>query len=200
MIKKNLLIWGTGSQAHVVVEQCRYGNYRMVDDESNEYLDTTWLQNFPQKEWDAFVAIGDNNVRQNITKRLKYHGYELANIISRDSYVSPTVELGTGIYIAPMACVITHTKLGDGCIINTNASVDHDCELGKFVHISPCACLGGDVLILDRTWIGLGSSIIHKVSIDRDILVAGGSSVANNLTQPNGLYAGNPAELKRKNK
>jgi sugar O-acyltransferase (sialic acid O-acetyltransferase NeuD family) len=196
-MKRNLLIWGTGSQAHVVVEQCRYGNYQMIDDESNEYETGRWLLNFHPGSWDAFVAIGDNAVRERITRRLRSKGYELTNIISRDSYVSPTVELGTGIYIAPMACVMTHTRIGNGCIINTNASVDHDCDLGDFVHISPCAGLGGNVVIGDRTWIGLGSSVIHKSWIENDILVAGGSSVAGDLWESNSLYAGNPAVFKK---
>jgi sugar O-acyltransferase (sialic acid O-acetyltransferase NeuD family) len=193
-MKRNLLIWGTGSQAHIVIEQCRYPNYRMVDDVS---LESTWLKDFPKEEWDAFVAIGDNSVREKVTGRLRFNGYDLTNIVSRDSYVSPTVELGTGIYVAPMACVMTHTKVGDGCIINTNASVDHDCELGDFVHISPCAGLGGNVYVGDRTWVGLGSSINHKVSIAHDIVLASGSSVKENLDRSHSLYAGNPAVRKK---
>jgi UDP-N-acetylbacillosamine N-acetyltransferase len=197
MVKRNLLIWGTSSQAHVVVEQCRYSNYQMIDDNSSEYQDGSWLLLFPDNEWDTFVAIGDNYARAQVTKRLKFNGYNLVNIISLQSYISPTVELGTGIYIAPMACVMTHTKVGDGCIINTNASVDHDCELGDFVHISPCAGLGGGVYVGDRTWIGLGSSVNHKMEIAHDILLASGSSVKDPLGRSCSLYAGNPAVFKK---
>jgi UDP-perosamine 4-acetyltransferase len=196
-MKHNLLIWGTGAQAHVVVEQCRYGNYRMIDDDSPEYKTGQWLLNFNPGSWDAFVAIGDNRTRRMITDRLVYLGYSITNIISRDSYVSPTVELGTGIYIAPMACVMTHTKVGDGCIINTNASVDHDCKLGNFVHISPCAGLGGNVSVGDGTWIGLGCSINHKMEIAHDIVLASGSSVKEPLGRSSSLYAGNPAVWKK---
>ena len=113
-MKHNLLIWGTSSHAHVVIEQCRYGNYRMIDDNSSEYKDGSWIDLFPREKWDTFVAVGDNTTRQQITERLCAAGYKQTNIISRDAYISPTVELGTGIYIAPMACVMTHTKVGDG--------------------------------------------------------------------------------------
>jgi len=196
-MQSNLLMIGRGGHASVVIEQCRYGNYRMIDDECSEYKDGSWLTLFPKEEWDTFVAIGDNKARERITNRLKSLGYGQTNIVSRDAYLSPTVKLGTGIYIAPMACVMTHTILGDGCIINTNASVDHDCILKSFVHISPCACLGGNVHVGNRTWIGLGSSVNHKVHIVDDIVVGGGSSVIDDLTELGSLYAGNPAKFKK---
>lgn len=196
-MKRNLLIWGTSSHAHVVVEQCRYGNYRMIDDNCPDYISGQWRSLFPKEEWDTFIAIGDNKIREKITNRLKHFGYKQTNIVSREAYISPTVTLGTGIYIAPMACVMTHTELGDGCIINTNSNVDHDCHLGNFVHISPGACLGGNVTIGDRTWIGLGSALIHKLYVSHDILVAGGSSVAGDLEKSHSLYAGNPAVWKK---
>ena len=196
-MKQNLLIWGTGGHAHVVVESCRYGSYRMIDDNSQEYKDDSWINLFPKEQWDTFIAIGDNKTRELITNRLRAKDYQQTNIISRDSYLSPTVQLGTGIYIAPMATVMTHTILGDGCIINTNSSVDHDCHIGPYTHVSPCACLGGNVTTFERVWIGLGSSINHKVIIQDDIIVAGGSSVIDNLSQPKSLYAGNPAVYKK---
>jgi len=193
----NLLIWGTGSHAHVVVEQCRYGSYKLIDDKALEYIDGSWLKKYSPGEWDAFVAIGDNKIRRHVSERLFALGYSFNNVISRDAYISPTVKMGLGVYIAPMACVMTNSVLEDGVIINTGASVDHDGYIEKFAHISPGVHMGGHVHIGQRTWVGVGTSIVHQLEIEDDIIVAGGSSVAEDLLKSDSLYAGNPAVFKK---
>ena len=38
-------------------------------------------------------------------------------------------------------------EVGDHCIINTGASIDHDCIIQDFVHIAPHCTLCGEVEI-----------------------------------------------------
>lgn len=204
-MKTKLLVWGTGSHANVVIEQCRYGTYHLLDDHSDEYKNKSWLSKYSPTNWLAFIAIGNNKNREAVFHRLTEYGYSFCNIISQAAYVSPTVSLGIGIYIAPMACVQTNSTLGDGVIINTGASIDHDGRIDDFTHISPGVHAGGHLTVGKRTWIGVGSSIVHELFIGDDVVVAGGSSVYKDLPGPvtkdntSVLYAGNPAKLKRRN-
>jgi sugar O-acyltransferase (sialic acid O-acetyltransferase NeuD family) len=180
---KGLLIWGCGTHSNVIVEQCQYGEYRRID---SSYKN--WKKDFPPDQWNAFVAIGDCFSRKRIFLDLLNAGYHVPNIISRDSYVSPTVELGKGIYIAPMACVQTNSIIGDACIINAGSYVAHDCKVGKFSHIAPGVHMGGSVEIGDETWIGVGTAINDHITIGNRIVVGSGSTVVTPLKDDGYLY------------
>ena len=63
------------------------------------------------------------------------------------------------------AVVNAATTLGEGVIVNTNASVDHDCTIGDYVHVAPGAVLGGGVTVGDDVLIGLGARVLPGVTI-----------------------------------
>ena len=84
-MKQNLLIWGTGGHAHVVVESCRYGSYRMIDDNSQEYKDDSWINLFPKEQWDTFIAIGDNKTKKLITHPKEIPKIPPINVSNTDS-------------------------------------------------------------------------------------------------------------------
>ena len=56
-------------------------------------------------------------------------------------------------------------NLETGVIFNNNSSVDHDSKIGNAVHISPGVNIAGNVNIGDRTWVGIGSTIIQSINI-----------------------------------
>jgi acetyltransferase-like isoleucine patch superfamily enzyme len=84
--------------------------------------------------------------------------------------------------------------LGEACIVNSNASVDHECQIGNGVHIAPGATLCGRVTVGDTSFIGAGSVILPRVKIGKNSIVGAGSIVTKNV--PPGLtVAGNPAKF-----
>jgi sugar O-acyltransferase (sialic acid O-acetyltransferase NeuD family) len=188
--ESKLLIWGAGSHSHVIVEQSRYGIPPVI---SSGIPDSQTFSSFPPEKYSIFIAIGNPVARSKCFKAFDNMNYRMVNIISDRAYISPTAELGRGIYVAPMACIQSHSVIGDGTIVNTHASVDHDCEIGAFCHIAPGVHMGGTVRIGDGSWIGVGSSINDHVSIGKDIMVGSGSVVVEDLIDDGFLFLGSPA-------
>ena len=94
------------------------------------------------------------------------------------------------------AVVQPGSRLGEGCIVNTAATVDHDCTLGAFVHISPGAHLAGGTQVGEDSWIGIGACTRQQVRIGSGVTVGAGAAVVGDVAD--GLtVAGVPARVLR---
>lgn len=131
------------------------------------------------------VAIGNNRIRQDITQKLTESDYSTAILVSSTAILSPSARLDDGCQLMPGAVVTAATHLGEGVIVNTNASIDHDGRIGRFVHVGPGAAIGGDVTIGDRTFIGLGARVLPGLAIGADVTVGAGAVVVRDL--PDGV-------------
>ncbi|MBL1274653.1 MAG: hypothetical protein COB30_001045 [Ectothiorhodospiraceae bacterium] len=65
--------------------------------------------------------------------------------------------------------------------MNTAATLDHDNCLGVGVHISPGVHLAGNVGIGDRSWVGIGASVIQGCDIGHDVIVGAGAVVTKDI-------------------
>lgn len=141
------------------------------------------------------VGIGDNVVRQDLTRILTESGHGFTRLVSRHAVVADSVRLGDGVQILPGAIVMAAAQVGDGVIVNTNASVDHDGRLGDFVHVAPGAVLAGTVSVGARTLIGVGARVVPGVTIGADVVVGAGAVVLGDV--PDGVtVVGNPARMR----
>lgn len=133
--------------------------------------------------------------------------------IRRIMYSSMGMKLGRGAYIASGVYVVLPWRIsigpnstinpmvyldGRGTLkIGQNTSVSlgvviltatHDCHDYRFTYLKE------RVTISDNVWIGVNSTILSGVSIDRDVVVAANSLVNKDLSA-NGIYAGSPAKI-----
>lgn len=129
----------------------------------------------------AFVAIGDNVIREKICKNLEKIGYNLINVISNFSKISSNAVLGKGIVVMNGAVINADSKIADGCIINTSSHIDHDCNVGGFTHISTGTGICGSVTIGKKCFICTGATIIDKISICDEVVVGAGAVVIKNI-------------------
>lgn len=142
----------------------------------------------------AFVAIGDNKIRQKVTVHLKTIGFQMINVVSRHAVVSRYAEIGEGIVIMPGAIVNAEARIGNGCILNTNCSVDHDCKIGDFCHVAPGCAISGSTTIGNNTFLGTRAAVIDRLCIGEDVMVAAGAVVVKNV--PNHcVVMGVPAKI-----
>src|SRR5699024_7958806 len=88
-------------------------------------------------EYEMFIAIGDNDVREKIYMKLFKYNAEIAKLIHPDAVIGKNVHIVVGTVIMAGVIVNSYTKIGRCCIINTAASIDHDNNIDDFVHISP---------------------------------------------------------------
>ena len=133
-------------------------------------------------EFDAVhVAIGNNKTRISKIETFKEAGATLATIIHPSASISESANLKEGVSVFANSTVNAEAVIGVGSILNTNSSVDHDCNLGSGVHVSPGVNLGGCVQIGDRSWIGIGSTVIQCIEIGKDVIIGAGSAVVSSI-------------------
>jgi sugar O-acyltransferase (sialic acid O-acetyltransferase NeuD family) len=123
------------------------------------------------------VTIGSNAVRLDKQRWLQQVGAALVSVVHPAACVSRYATIGLGSVVMAGAVLNIDVKLGQACIINTGATVDHDDQLADGVHLSPGAHLGGGATVGECSWIGLGASVREGVSIGRNVRIGAGAAV-----------------------
>lgn len=101
--------------------------------------------------------------------------------IHRTAFVADSARIGAGSHVLANGAVCVEASLGDQCIVNTGATVDHECTLGNGVHIAPGAHLGGLVTIGDHAFVGIGASILPRIKIGPRAIVGAGAVVREDV-------------------
>ncbi|MFZ9704023.1 MAG: acetyltransferase, partial [Bacilli bacterium] len=122
------------------------------------------------KNEDLFVAIGDNLTRKRLTIQLIQEGFNLVSIVAPNSDIT-NAKIGIGSIIMNHAFINVDSVIGDGCIINNAVLVEHDCNIGSYSHLSPSVKVSGTTQIGDLSWVGIGSSIINNIKIEKEIVI-----------------------------
>lgn len=197
-----LLIVGAGGHGRVcfdiATQMNQWSEVFFLDDgpKQNEYglkiVDRVENASSYSNEYDFFVAIGDNEIRENIIQHFEMKKLNVINLIHPNSVISGDISIGKGTVIMPGSIINTGTKIGRGVIINTGAIIDHDCTICDYVHISPGVNLAGNVYIHDNSHIGIGASVINNISIEAEVIVGAGAVIVKKITS-SGLYIGTPA-------
>lgn len=144
---------------------------------------------------EAIISVGAPEVRKKIAEEIKVENYVTA--IHPTATVSPRAVIGSGTVVMQGAIIQTCSKIGEHCIVNTGASVDHDCILDDYVHVAPHATLAGGVKVGEGSWIGAGAVVKQGVNIGAWCMIGAGAVVVKDV--PDGLtVVGVPAqEMKR---
>ncbi len=144
-------------------------------------------------EW-LLVAVGHCATRARLAASAVEQGLKLATIIHPAATVARSAVVGAGTFVAAGAVVAPGVRLGSNVIVNHGATVDHDGVVADAAHVCPGVHLAGNVRIGERAWVGIGASIIERVSVGADTVVGAGSVVIRDL--PAGVVAyGCPARI-----
>lgn len=144
----------------------------------------------------AFVAIGDNRRRQEVTHLLAKAGKSFVAILHPFTAISPRARVGVGTIAIAGTIVNAGARVGDGVILNTHSSVGHDCVVEDFAQVAPGVNLGGGAVIEEGAFLGIGAKVAPLVSIGAWSVVGAGSVVLDDL--PPGCFAyGTPAKVIR---
>lgn len=141
------------------------------------------------------VTIGDCQIRKRIVEKLGNREY--LTLIHPSAVKAETSTLGYGTVVMAGAIINPFASVGNHCIINTGASVDHDCKIHDFVHIAPHSTLCGEVEVGEGTWVGAGTTIIQGIHIGKDCYIGAGSVVVKDIPD-NSLCYGNPCKVIKK--
>ena len=191
---RSLLIVGAGGHGRVVADAAQLsGAWERIAFVDDQYPELKKILNWPvigslsdldrlAGTWtEVVVAIGGNATRLDLIRDIKNYKYDLTCVIHPSAQIAKDVKIGDGTVIFANAVINTGSVVKDGCIINTAATVDHDNRIGIGTHISPGVHLAGNVNIGDRSWIGIGASVIHGCTVGNDVIVGAGAVVTNDL-------------------
>lgn len=217
--KHKFLIWGAKGHAKVLDEIIRLNNgevIALVDRDSSlespiknlrvleghqGYIN--WIKDaknlYSNSRLSAIAAIGGGNGKDRLDyfRMFKLDGFETPSLIHPKSHVSDTAVIGENNQICAFAFVGSAVSIGDACIINTKASVDHESVIGNGVHLAPGVTVCGCVRIDDFVFIGAGATVLPHLTIGENSIIGAGSVVTRNVPK-NVLVYGNPAKIIRK--
>lgn len=189
---KNIAIIGYSGHSYVVIDIFHSQNrivsaYCEREEKINPYqLDFLGNENEitvieKLKNYDYFVAIGENSIRKKITEFLLQFVGKPINAIHSSAIISSKSEIGDGVMIGANSVINSLAKIGKGTICNTSCVVEHECEIGNFCHIAPSAVLCGNVKVGDYSFIGANTVVKQGVSIGKNSFIGAGSTIYKDI-------------------
>ena len=174
---------GGGGHAMVVAEAALAQGYTIVgflDDDPKAGVSILAPHLGLLGEWESLgetpriIALGDLGARRAMIEKVSG---PYATVVHPSAIVSPSAELGDGVFVGPLAVVHARARVGAHAILNTASVVEHDCALGTNIHIAPTATLGGSVRIGPDTLVGIGAKAIPGSRVGARSVVGAGSVV-----------------------
>ncbi|MBI4874088.1 MAG: acetyltransferase [Acidobacteria bacterium] len=144
------------------------------------------------------VAIGDNWTRGRIVAELRaaVPEFPFVNAIHPSAQIARDAVLGPGTVVMAGAVVNPGCRVGEFCIVNTRASLDHDCEMDDYSSLGPGAVTGGCVQIGAYSAVAIGCVVVEEIRIGKHTVVGAGATVLGDLPE-HVLAYGTPARTVR---
>jgi sugar O-acyltransferase (sialic acid O-acetyltransferase NeuD family) len=178
-------IYGKGGHAKVVrsvVDDWCVASF-FNDDDYSTSVKGTWV-----------IGIGNNKNRKRVAEEV-LKDKEFITVVSPTSICDDSIIIGEGCQLMAGSVIQVDTVIGNHCIINTAASVDHDCIIASYVHIAPNVTLCGGVEVGECSFIGAGSVILPYIKIGNNCTIGAGSVVTKDIPD-NSIAYGNPSKIK----
>ncbi|MDF2943785.1 MAG: sugar O-acyltransferase, sialic acid O-acetyltransferase NeuD family protein [Herbinix sp.] len=202
-IRDKLLIIGAGGHGRVVADialkmnQWKQINFLDDDIKLNPFVGIDVIGTSSEalqfvKDYNIFVAVGNNKIREKIVFQLENAGASIPILIHPSAIIGVQVDIGAGSVIMAGTVINCCCNIGKGVIVNTGATVDHGNVIEDYVHISPGVHTAGTVEIGKYSWIGIGATISNNLKICDESIVGAGAVIISDIIIP-GTYIGVPA-------
>lgn len=210
--KEQFLIWGARGHALVLAEIINlngdeliaiadidpdarspfHGLEVMVGDEG--YL--KWLDalnrkaNLQTNQLSAIAAIGGarGEDRVKYLNKFKSDGFKTPSLIHPKSHIFAGTKIGCNTQVCAFGFLGANTVVGDACIINTKASLDHESVIGNGVHLAPGATICGCTQIGDYSFIGAGATVLPNLKIGINCIIGAGTVVTKDVPDNTIIY------------
>ncbi|MCT4781650.1 MULTISPECIES: acetyltransferase [Exiguobacterium] len=202
---EDIVLFGAGGHTKVVidiVEQMERHHIIGIYDDRPELMGTTYF-GYPvlgpiRSDYAVnrgIIGIGNNDSRALVSRIILEQApeFEFVHAIHPSACIGRDVTIGAGAVVMAGAVINPSTTIGPHCIINTMASVDHDCRVDAFASVGPGTHLGGNVHVMGHSFVGIGATVIHQVTIGSESVIGAGATVVHDI--PNNVIAiGSPAK------
>ena len=203
MTKQNIILIGAGGHAlsciDVIEQENKYNIHGLVGlkDEVGKKISgydviatQDELVNLSKDFRYAFIAIGQIKsvkLRIDLYESVLNTGFKIPSIISPQSFISRTVQIGEGTIIMNGVILNSGVRIGNNCIINSKALIEHGTQIADHCHISTGAILNGDCVVESKSFVGSGAIVKHGITIKTSSFVNMGQIVTKNFDNLNKL-------------
>lgn len=194
-----LIVVGAGGHGKVIADTALQNGYKSIcfvdDNVKGEIIGFPIVgtisdtECFDDGKTDFVIGIGNNAVRKEIAEKYQVNWVSVVHPSARIAFFT---SIGKGTVVMANAVINVCAMVGEHCIVNTGAVVEHDDVLENYVHLSPNAALGGTVRVGALTHVGIGAIVKNNVNICSDCVIGAGAVVVKNIEQ-SGTYIGVPA-------
>jgi len=195
--QSNLIIIGASGHGKVLADIASFDHLNIFfwDDDATRIIDGYAVlqrsDSIPPNT-EITIGIGNNEIRAKIAKL--YPRANFKTLIHPKANLSKNLTVGFGTVFMVGSCINPGVTIGEHCIINTGAVVDHDCILEDFVHIAPNATLAGNVTVRKGTFVGAGAVVIQGIEIGKDVIIGAGTVVIDHIPD-RATVVGNPGRV-----
>ena len=163
-----LLILGAGEYGQLVKElaQNKYATIDFLDDNLSVAIGKFGEYKKFVGEYEAIVAIGNNEARLAWIEKLVEVGFVIPTLISPQAFVSPSAKIEMGCIIEPMAVINTNGKVEKGTIVSAGAVVNHNAVVKQGCHIDCNAVVGADAIVPEKMHLNYGQVITRVTKPD----------------------------------
>lgn len=185
---KKLIIYGIGKftdyikyafqhdSSYEVMAQCLESNYLNKITPPEDSLPIVNFEDlnssYPPDEYDLFIAVGNDSIRERLFESAKNKGYKLASYLSSKATYWDNMEIGENVFISEDSAMQPFVKIGNNTMI-IGARIGHHCMIGSNVLLS-LTFLGANVIIGDNSFLGLNSAVKPGIRIgDKNIIGMG---------------------------
>lgn len=153
------------------------------------------IQDYQPVGNDVFVcSIGNVRQKRACVELILSRNGKFDTLIHRDAMIRPSAKIGEGCIIATQAVVGADAVVGNYSLIQGFAIIGHDVKIGSYCRVdSRVVCVGG-VVINDNVTIHTSSVISHKVVIEKNATIGACSFVIKKVKEGNTVF-GNPAKV-----
>ncbi|MFM0303050.1 acetyltransferase [Paraburkholderia sediminicola] len=143
----------------------------------------------------VIIAIGDNSVRANVAAKVADVCPQLpfVSAVHPSASIGKGANIGAGTVVMAGAVINADCRVGQFCIVNTKASLDHDCIMEDFSSLAPGVTTGGNCRIGSHAAVSIGAVLRHGITVGEHSVVGAGSIVLKAVEAFSVSY-GNPAK------
>ena len=201
---KKLIIFGKGDIAQIARDYFESDSDHQpvaftldseyIDSDTYEGLPMTAFEDienqYPPEDHDLFIALSYsemNKLRERKYHQAKAKGYRLATYISsKCSYLSK-YPCGDNCFIYEDNTIQPYVKIGNNVTLWSGNHIGHHSEIHDHNFISSHVVVSGHCTIESYCFIGVNSTLAHKVLVATENIIGAGA-VINKNTDPGGVY------------
>ena len=202
---QSLIIFGAGGHATSVADvalAAGFADLRFVDPHKagETLLGFPVVGAFTEDPAEHFfcIALGDGEGREQSRagEAAAYRLDRFPALIHPAASVSKFAKVGHGSVVMAGARIGPNSVIGDFCVINTRAALDHDCRVADFASVAPGAVAGGYVNVGRCSTVAIGAVVRNGITIGEKTILGGGSYLNTDLPS-NCVAYGTPAKVVR---